>query len=368
MEIPINTPPKEIPLHQTHLKLGAQMVPFAGFMMPVRYSSDIEEHLSVRKNVGVFDVSHMGEFRVKGKEALNLIQWISSNDASVLSPGKAQYTCMPNEKGGIVDDMLVYKLAEEEYLLVVNAGNIEKDWEWINSQNTFEAKLSNESEDWCLFAVQGPLAIEVIQKISQIKLKNIPYYQFEIGRVADIDQVIISNTGYTGAGGFELYVNKSNALQLWEALFKAGKEYDIKPIGLGARDTLRLEMGFCLYGNDINDHTSPLEAGLGWVTKLHKACVNHEYLVAQKTNGVSKKLIGFKMLERAIPRAHYKIFNAQKSDPIGEVCSGTQSPSLGYGIGMAYVASEFSKQNTEILVEVRDKKYKAEIVKPPFFK
>ncbi len=356
---------RQIPLHHVHAGLGAKMIPFAGFEMPVRYSSDIEEHLTVRKAVGVFDVSHMGEFIVKGKGALPLIQFVTSNDASKLATGQAQYSCLPNETGGIVDDLLVYRLAEDEYMLVVNASNIEKDWNWISRFNSFGAEMQNISDDTCLFAVQGPRAVNTLQKITRVQLTDIPYYHFRTGELAGIPDIILSNTGYTGAGGFEVYVPKQHAEKIWHAIFEAGAEFGIKPIGLGARDTLRLEMGFCLYGNDIDDTTSPLEAGLGWITKFTKTFVNSEALKKQKEEGVKRKLIGFKMIERGIPRHGYAILDEQ-GNKIGTVTSGTQSPSLGTGIGMGYVPIAFSAPGKEIFIEIRGKGTKAIVHKPPF--
>lgn len=358
---------KRIPLHHKHESLGGKIVPFAGFEMPVRYSSDKEEHLTVRNGVGVFDVSHMGEFVVKGPKALDLIQKVSSNDASKLVDGQAQYSCLPNDKGGIVDDLIVYRFREDDYLLVVNASNIEKDWNWIRSQNTMGAELENISDDICLFAVQGPKATSVIQKLTSSDLSEIKFYHFAVDTVAGIKDVIISGTGYTGAGGFELYVWKKDAEKLWDALFEAGKDEDIKPIGLGARDTLRLEMGFCLYGNDINDSTSPLEAGLGWITKFTKDFINSEALKKQKEEGVEKRLVGFKMVDRGIPRKDYKIVDDNEME-IGVVTSGTMSPSLNLGIGMGYVEIGYHKPDSEIFIQVRGKNLKALVVKPPFIK
>ncbi|GIV36705.1 MAG: aminomethyltransferase [Cyclobacteriaceae bacterium] len=356
---------KQIPLHPLHVKLGAKIIPFAGFEMPVRYTSDIEEHLTVRNGVGVFDVSHMGEFIVQGKGALDLIQYVTTNDASRLSIGQAQYSCMPNETGGIVDDLLVYRLEENKYMLVVNASNIEKDWNWINRFNTFGAHLFNASGETCLFAVQGPRAAEVLQKITSLKLNEIPYYHFKIGTLAGIPDIIISNTGYTGAGGFELYVHRSEAEKLWHAVFEAGAPFAIKPIGLGARDTLRLEMGFCLYGNDIDDTTSPLEAGLGWITRFTKDFVNSQALKKQKEEGVKRKLTGFIMKDRGIPRHNYPILDTH-GNPAGIVTSGTQSPVLQTGIGMGYVPEALSAPGTEILIDIRGKHVPAVVHKPPF--
>lgn len=356
---------KKIPLNDIHEKLGGKMVPFAGFIMPVRYSSDIEEHNTVRKGVGIFDVSHMGEFILKGPDALDLIQRTTSNDASVLTDGKVQYSCLPNETGGIVDDLLVYRISAEEYLIVVNASNIEKDWNWFTKYNTHEVEMKNISDQTCLFAVQGPKAASVLQKLTTIDLSSMPYYTFKKTEFAGVKDVIVSATGYTGAGGFEIYVQNEMAEKVFDAIMKAGEAEGIKPIGLGARDTLRLEMGFCLYGNDIDDTTSPIEAGLGWITKFSKEFTNSKFLKEQKDKGVSRKLVGFEMIDRGIPRSHYEICNST-GDKIGEVTSGTQSPVLGKGIGMGYIKSEFTKQGSEVFIKVREKLLKAQIVKMPF--
>jgi aminomethyltransferase len=358
---------KNIPLNDLHVALGGKMVPFAGFNMPVRYSSDKEEHLTVRSGVGVFDVSHMGEFEIKGPNALELIQKVTSNDASKLISGQAQYSCLPNDQGGIVDDLIVYKKADEDYLLVVNASNIEKDWNWISHHNTVGAVMTDISDDICLFAVQGPKTTEVLQRITTVDLSSIPFYHFIIGEIGGICDVIISATGYTGAGGFELYVPKRHAQELWTKIFDAGSIENIKPIGLGARDTLRLEMGFCLYGNDIDDTTSPIEAGLGWITKFTKSFINHEALKAQKEEGVSRKLIGFMMNDKGIPRRDYLIKNGD-GDTIGKVTSGTMSPSLSVGVGLGYVNVGNHKPETEIYIEVRNKLLMATVSKPPFIK
>lgn len=355
---------KQIPLHDLHVKLGGKIVPFGGFLMPVRYSSDIEEHMAVRNGVGVFDVSHMGEFKVEGPQALDLIQRITSNDASKLVDGQAQYTCLPNEQGGIVDDLIVYKIKDNDYFIVVNASNIEKDWNWFSKYNTKGATLKNLSEDLCLFAVQGPKATGILQKLTKTDLSAIKYYHFAIGEFAGVSGVIMSNTGYTGAGGFEIYVNKAHAEKVWNAIFEAGKNENIKPIGLGARDTLRLEMGFCLYGNDINDTTSPLEAGLGWITKFTKDFTNSANLKKQKEQGVKKKLVGFKMIDKGIPRHDY-ILKDVSGNEIGKVTSGTQSPMLGIGIGLGYVTTEYSTPDSEIYVDVRGKALKAIVSKLP---
>jgi aminomethyltransferase len=358
---------KKIALNDVHEALGAKMVPFAGYNMPVRYSSDIEEHNAVRNAVGIFDVSHMGEFMVKGPHALDLIQRVTSNDASKLADNKIQYSCFPNEEGGIVDDLLVYRLGEEEYMLVVNASNIEKDWAWVNKYNTKGAELENISDEMSLFAVQGPKAAEALQSLTSIDLPSMVYYTFEKGEFAGVQDVIVSATGYTGAGGFEIYVKNKDAKRVFEAIMEAGKGAGIKPIGLGARDTLRLEMGFCLYGNDINDTTSPLEAGLGWITKFDKEFTNSAKLQEQKVAGVSRKLVAIEMLERAIPRAHYEIVNAEGAQ-IGEITSGTMSPTLGKGIGLGYVQQAYSKPGSEVLVRIRNKDMKAQVVKLPFVK
>ncbi len=355
---------KYIPLNDLHTKLGGKMVPFAGYNMPVRYSSDIEEHMTVRNGVGVFDVSHMGEFIVKGPDALDLIQRVTSNDASKLIDGQAQYSCLPNETGGIVDDLIVYKVKDNYYMLVVNASNIDKDWNWISKFNTKGAGMMNISDDLCLFAVQGPKGAATLQKLTNIDLSTIKYYHFVIGEMAGINGVVISNTGYTGAGGFEIYVIKQHAEKMWHSIFEAGKEFDIKPIGLGARDTLRLEMGFCLYGNDIDDTTSPLEGGLGWIIKFTKDFTNSASIKKQKEAGVKKKLVGFKMIDRGIPRHDYSIKDVA-GNIIGKVTSGTQSPMLGIGIGLGYVTTELSTPGSEIFIDVRGKALKAVVSKTP---
>lgn len=341
------------------------MVPFAGFNMPVRYTSDIEEHMTVRNGVGVFDVSHMGEFKVEGHHALDLIQRITSNDASKLVDGQAQYTCLPNDQGGIVDDLIVYRIKENDYFIVVNAGNIDKDWNWFIKHNTNGATLKNLSDEYCLFAVQGPKATWVLQKLTKTNLSAIQYYHFAIGEFANVQNVMMSNTGYTGAGGFEIYVHKDQAEKVWHAVFEAGKNDSIKPIGLGARDTLRLEMGFCLYGNDIDDTTSPLEAGLGWITKFTKAFTNSVNLKKQKEEGVKRKLVGIKMIDKGIPRHDYLIKDSI-GNPLGKVTSGTMSPVLGIGIGLGYVTTSYATPGTEIFIDVRGRLLKAEVVKLPF--
>ncbi len=355
---------KQVPLQSVHEKLGAKMVTFAGFNMPVRYSSDLDEHMTVRNGVGVFDVSHMGEFTVKGPQALDLIQRVTSNDASKLIDGQAQYSCLPNETGGIVDDLIVYKIKDNDYMLVVNASNIEKDWNWISKFNTKGAEMKNISDDICLFAVQGPKASGVVQSLTKTDLSKVPYYHFAIGTFAGCDNVVMSNTGYTGAGGFEIYCNKAVGEKIWNAIFEAGKSVDIKPIGLGARDTLRLEKGFCLYGNDIDDTTSPLEAGLGWITKFTKDFTNSEALKKQKDEGVKRKLVGFKMIDKGIPRHDYPIKDVA-GNVIGKVTSGTISPVLGVGIGLGYVTVANSKPGSAIAIDVRGKALKAEVQKLP---
>jgi aminomethyltransferase len=358
---------KSIALQDKHISLGAKMIEFAGYNMPVSYSGLNDEHATVRNAVGVFDVSHMGEFILKGENALDLIQRVTSNDAAVLTDGKAQYSCLPNGKGGIVDDLLVYRIDEKVYMLVVNASNIDKDWNWISSHNTKGVDMKNISDRTSLLAVQGPKAIDTLQKLTSVKLADIPYYSFTKGTFCGCDNVVISNTGYTGAGGFEIYFDNEHANKIWDAVFEAGKEFGIKPIGLGARDTLRLEMGFCLYGNDIDDTTSPLEAGLGWITKFTKDFTDKNYLLAQKEKGLSRKLVGFEMIDRGIPRHGYPIVDAAGNN-IGVVTSGTQSPTLNKAIGMGYVKTELAKADTEIFVQIRDKSIKAVVTKIPFLK
>lgn len=356
---------KFVPLNDLHIKLGAKMVPFAGYNMPVRYSSDIEEHMTVRNGVGVFDVSHMGEFVLQGPQALDLIQRVTSNDASKLVDGQAQYSCLPNETGGIVDDLIVYKIKDNDYMLVVNASNIEKDWNWISKFNSSGVTMKNISDDICLFAVQGPKAINTLQKLTKVDLNAIKYYHFIKGDFAGIQDVILSNTGYTGAGGFEIYVDKKFAEKVWNAIFEAGEEFNIKPIGLGARDTLRLEMGFCLYGNDIDDTTSPIEGGLGWITKFTKSFTNSAAIKTQKEAGVKRKLVGFKMVDKGIPRHDYVIKSADGS-AIGKVTSGTMSPVLGIGVGLGYVTLDHAATDTEIFIDVRGRSLKASVSKLPF--
>ena len=359
---------------QFHLEAGAKMVPFAGYNMPVEYSGITGEHIAVRERVGVFDVSHMGEFWIIGPEALKFLQYITSNDVSALNDGKIQYSCFPNGRGGIVDDLLVYKYNPEKYLLVVNAANIGKDWNWcIQNAERFGLKagkeLINDSDSIAQLAVQGPLALKAMQKLTQTPVENMEYYTFKVLDFAGINDVIFSTTGYTGAGGCELYVKNEDGPRLWKAVFEAGKEFNIKPIGLGARDTLRLEMGFCLYGNDINDQTSPIEAGLSWITKFTgaKDFIDRALLLKQKTEGVEKKLKGFVMIDRGIPRQHYEVVNA-KGEIIGEVTSGTMSPMMKQGIGMAYLRKGFWETGTEIFIRIRNKDLKAKIVDLPIYK
>ena len=360
---------KKTPFTDVHIELGAKMHEFAGFNMPIEYSGIMDEHTTVCNAVGVFDVSHMGEFWINGPKALELIQKITSNDASKLKVGKIQYTSFVNEAGGIIDDFLLYHMEEEKYMLVVNAGNIQKDWAWVNKHNTMGAIVEDASDHTALLALQGPKATELLQKLTDTDLSTIPYYAFENGTVAGIENVIISNTGYTGAGGFELYFYPDHGEKMWNALFEAGQEFGIKPAGLGARDTLRLEMGFNLYGNDMTEETSPLEAGLGWITKLTEGndFIGRDVLEKQKADGVTRKLCAFTLSERGIPRQGYKIVNADDEE-IGEVTSGTMSPMMKVGIGMGYVKPEYSKLGTEIFIKVRNKNLKAEVVKPPFRK
>lgn len=356
---------KETALTSVHKALGAKMAPFAGYEMPIQYSGLTDEHMAVRESLGVFDVSHMGEFMVRGPQALDLIQKITTNDAAKLFPGKVQYSCMPNGKGGIVDDLLIYQTADQEYLLVVNASNIQKDWDWIQQNNDFDAQLEDISNEITLLAIQGPKTAEAMQSLTDVKLDEMKYYTFEKGTFAGVEDVIISATGYTGSGGFEIYFKNDHAKAIWNAVMDAGESYGIKPAGLGARDTLRLEKGFCLYGNDIDDSTSPIEAGLGWITKFTKDFIDSERFKKQKEEGVSKKLVAFKMIDRGIPRQDYKIFN-ESAEEIGKVTSGTSSPNLKVGIGMGYVKKENAKIGETVLIEIRNKQLKAEIVKLPF--
>lgn len=358
---------KNTALTHIHESLGAKMVPFAGYNMPVQYEGVNAEHEVVRNGVGVFDVSHMGEFLISGPNALDLIQKVTTNDASTLVIGKAQYSCLPNENGGIVDDLIVYKIKDEQYLLVVNASNIEKDWNWISSKNDVGAEMKNISDDYSLLAIQGPMAMEAMQSLTSVDLAGIKYYHFEVADFAGVEHVIISATGYTGSGGFEIYAKNTEIEQIWKKVFEAGEAYRIKPIGLAARDTLRLEMGFCLYGNDINDTTSPFEAGLGWITKFNKDFTNSESLKAQKEAGVLRKLVGFELTERGIPRHDYEIVD-KDGNIIGIVTSGTMAPSLNKGIGLGYVTTEFSGVDSEIFIRIRKNDIPAKVVKLPFYK
>jgi aminomethyltransferase len=358
---------KNTALTALHQSLGAKMVPFAGYLMPVQYEGINIEHETVRNGVGVFDVSHMGEFILKGEGALDLIQRVTSNDASKLSPTKAQYSCFPNETGGVVDDLIVYCLVDGHWMLVVNASNIQKDWDWLQKNNTGNVEMHNISDQTSLLAVQGPKAIEVLQTLTEVNLSEIPYYNFKKGIFAGCGNVLISNTGYTGAGGFELYFENRYATKIWEAIFEAGKQHGIKPAGLGCRDTLRLEMGFCLYGNDIDDTTSPIEAGLGWITKFTKDFTNSSALKAQKEAGVTRKLCGFEMIEKGIPRHGYEITDAE-GNSIGIVTSGTQSPTLQKAIGMGYIQTAFTNEGSEVYIKIREKLIKASVKKVPFIK
>ena len=358
---------KNTALTHIHESLGAKLVPFAGYNMPVQYEGVNIEHEVVRTGVGVFDVSHMGEFFLKGENALALIQKVASNDASKLVDGKAQYSCLPNNEGGIVDDLIIYKIADYNYMLVVNASNIEKDWNWISKHNDLGVEMINASEDYSLLAIQGPKAAEAMQSLTTIDLTNMPYYTFQIGEFAGKNDVIVSATGYTGSGGFEIYFKNEDAEEIWNKVFEAGASFGIKPIGLAARDTLRLEMGFSLYGNDITDTTSPLEAGLGWITKFEKEFTNSENLKKQKEAGVTRKLVGFEMVERGIPRHDYEIADSA-GNVVGIVTSGTQSPSLGIAIGMGYVPLGLATPDSEIYIRIRNKDVKAKVVKTPFYK
>lgn len=358
---------KNTALTHIHEGLGAKMLPFAGYNMPILYEGVNAEHEIVRAGVGVFDVSHMGEFLLTGPNALALIQKVTSNDASTLTIGRAQYSCLPNNDGGIVDDLIIYKMKEEEYLLVVNASNIDKDWNWISSHNDVGAEMKNLSDDYSLLAIQGPKAVEAMQSLTAVDLSAIPYYHFEVGSFAGVENVIISATGYTGSGGFEIYCKNDEVEHIWNKVFEAGASFGIKPIGLAARDTLRLEMGFCLYGNDIDDTTSPLEAGLGWITKFTKDFTNSENLKKQKEAGVTKKLVGFEMQERAVPRQGYEIVDAS-GNVIGIVTSGTMSPSMGIGIGLGYVTVANSTVESDIFIRIRKNDVPAKVVKLPFYK
>lgn len=353
---------------QKHLDLGAKMTGFAGYLMPVSYTGINEEHLAVRSNAGIFDVSHMGEFLLKGPPALDLIQRVTSNDASKLTDGKAQYSCLPNDSGGIVDDLLVYCLKENAlYMLVVNASNIQKDWDWISNHNSRDAVMEDISDRTCLLAIQGPNATKILQPLTEMDIMNLPYYHFVKGKFAGVDNVLISATGYTGSGGVEIYFENKNgsADKIWNAIFEAGLPHGLKPAGLGARDTLRLEMGYCLYGNDIDDSCSPLEAGLGWITKFSKDFVGRPFIEQQKKEGVKRRLVGFEMMERGIPRHGYEIKDISGT-VIGKVTSGTQSPSLSKAIGLGYVSDTFSNLGSRFYIQVRDKLLQAVVVKLPF--
>ena len=368
---------KNTPLTEKHQALGARMIGFAGYNMPVSYPAGIiQEHKTVREGVGIFDVSHMGEFIIRGKGAMDLVQRVTSNNVEKLKIGDAQYTCLPNAEGGIVDDLLVYRLTEEQcsegeraYMLVVNASNIEKDWNWIKSHNTDDTFMLNISDQTALFAVQGPKAAEALQPLTEMNLADMKFYTFDKGVFAGVPNVLVSATGYTGAGGFEIYVDNKHALTLWDAIMEAGAAHGIQPIGLGARDTLRLEMGYCLYGNDIDDTTSPLEAGLGWITKLKSGgeFVGKDFIKAQKAAGLERRLVAFEMMERGIPRNGYDIVD-EAGNPIGRVTSGTQSPSLGKAIGLGYVPYEMRQEGTEIHIKIRKRILKAKVVKLPFYK
>jgi aminomethyltransferase len=356
---------KEVALSEVHKALNAKMVPFAGYNMPVSYEGVNAEHETVRKAVGVFDVSHMGEFLISGEKALDLVQKVCSNDASKLTDGKAQYSCMPNKTGGIVDDLIVYRINAEQYLLVVNASNIEKDWNWISSHNNMGASMSDLSDQYSLLAIQGPKAAEAMQSLTDTDLKGMKFYTFQVADFAGVENVIISATGYTGSGGFEIYFKNEDAVQIWDKIMEAGKDFGIKPIGLAARDTLRLEMGYCLYGNDIDETTSPIEAGLGWITKFTKDFINSEALKKEKEEGPARKLIGFELDERGIPRKEYEITD-ENGKIIGVVTSGTMSPSLDKGIGMGYIPAEMKDE--KIFINIRKKAVPASIVKLPFYK
>ncbi|WP_411897362.1 glycine cleavage system aminomethyltransferase GcvT [Elizabethkingia occulta] len=356
---------KRTALFDKHVSLGAKIVPFAGFEMPVQYSGVTEEHFAVREKAGMFDVSHMGQFFIEGPGSKELLQKVTTNNVDTLEDGKAQYSCLPNENGGIVDDLIVYKIADEKYFVVVNASNIDKDWNHISKYNTFGAKMTNASDDMSLIAIQGPKATEILQKLTDTQLTDIPYYNFTIGAVAGVQDVIISNTGYTGSGGFEIYFKNENAVKLWDALTEAGEEFGMIPCGLASRDTLRLEKGFCLYGNDIDDTTSPIEAGLGWITKFDKDFVSKEVFAKQKEEGITRKLVGFEMQEKAIPRHDYEVVDAE-GNVIGKVTSGTMSPMKKIGVGLAYIAKPHFKLGSDIFIRIRNKDIPAKVVKLPF--
>lgn len=362
----MNSTYKSVPLEELHRSMGAKMVEFAGYLMPLRYGSEKQEHLNVRQNVGVFDVSHMGEFLVSGAEALDFLQWVSANDVSKLTPGKAQYSYLPNETGGIIDDMLVYCLADARYMLVVNAANIQKDWLWLQQQaKNFRVNLQDLSNEVALFAVQGPRAVQALQALTEVELDKLPYYHFEVGAFADVGEVIISATGYTGAGGFELYVPAQHAKEVWHAIFTAAEPLGIQPAGLGARDTLRIEMGYCLYGNDIDETTSPLEAGLGWVTKFNKRFVGDEVLLKQKQEGLKHRLMGFRLLDKGVPRQGLSLLD-ETGQVVGRVTSGTLSPVLNIGIGLAYIRTTQALEGQRLWLDMRGRQIPVEVVKPPF--
>jgi len=358
---------KNTALTQIHEELGAKMMPFAGYNMPIQYEGVSIEHETVREKLGVFDVSHMGEFFLEGPGTIDLIQRVCTNDASKLIDGQAQYTCMPNEDGGIVDDLIIYRFNEDKFMLVVNASNIEKDWNWISKFNTEGVKMTNSSDEYSLLAVQGPLAVQAMQSLTSVNLSEIKFYHFMQADFAGLKDIIISATGYTGSGGFEIYFKNDQAIDVWNAVLKAGSSYGIKPIGLAARDTLRLEMGYCLYGNDIDDTTSPLEAGLGWITKFSKEFTNSDYLKNQKEEGIKRKLVAFELVDKGVPRGGYEIVD-QDGNAIGKVTSGTMGPSVKKGIGLGYVNRDFMKSDTEIYIAVRKKRLKAKVVKLPFYK
>lgn len=360
---------KQTPFFEIHKSLNARILPFAGYYMPIEYTSINEEHINVRTNAGIFDVSHMGEIWIKGNNSYEFLQWVLSNDISILTPGKAQYNYFPNHSGGIVDDLIVYKFDENEYLLVVNASNIEKDYNWLINENKYDVTIINDSDNYAQLAIQGPKAIDILQQITNSNLKNIPYYSFTIGNIGNVSNVIISNTGYTGSGGFELYFTPKDATYIWNTIIESGKEHSLRPAGLGARDTLRTEMGYLLYGNDINDNTSPIQAGLAWITKFapYKNFINKANLYNEIKNGTKQKLVHFKMIDKGIPRHNYEIKNSQ-GETIGIVTSGTMSPILKEGIGMGYVLTEYSSTDNIIFINIRDRLLKAKIVKAPFVK
>jgi aminomethyltransferase len=356
---------KKTALFDSHVKLGAKMVEFANFLMPIQYDGIKSEHLAVKHNLGVFDVSHMGEFLISGNGSLELLQSILSNDVSILKDGEAQYNCLLNDSGGIVDDLILYKLSNERYMLVVNAGNIEKDWNFLLSKNIFRAEMDNLSDEYSLLSIQGPKTLEVIQKLTQKDLSSISYYNFIVTEFAGQKNIIVSNTGYTGCGGFEIYCKNPQLIEVWDKIMLVGKSYNIKPIGLAARDTLRLEMGFCLYGNELSDNITPIEAGLTWITKFSKEFNGYNILKEQKENGVKKKLIGFELIEKGIPRKDYEIYDKDQVK-IGRVTSGTMSPSLGKAIGLGFVDNSYAKTNATIHINIRNNLVKAIIIKPPF--